>query len=53
MDPDRPSDSTHTRLTWALIVVAIGAIIGIGTTAALMARKGRPLPDDPDAPLFI
>lgn len=50
---DRSPDDTQARLTWALVVIAVGAIIGIGTTAALLARKGRPLPDDPDAPLFI
>ncbi|GAA5436269.1 hypothetical protein GCM10008959_13890 [Deinococcus seoulensis] len=53
MVSDRNPDQSHVLMTWALIVVALGAIIGIGTTAALMARKGRPLPDDPDAPLFI
>ncbi|WP_165795276.1 hypothetical protein [Deinococcus koreensis] len=53
MVSDRIHDHSQARLTWALIVVALGAIIGIGTTAALLARKGRPLPDDPDAPLFI
>lgn len=40
-------------MTWTLVVLAVGALLGIGTTAALMARKDRPLPDDPDAPLFI
>ncbi|MBZ9751334.1 hypothetical protein K7W42_10700 [Deinococcus sp. HMF7604] len=52
MVSDRRPDS-HARITWALFVIALGAIIGIGTTAALLARKDRPLPDDPDAPLFI
>ncbi|WP_168734948.1 hypothetical protein [Deinococcus sp. KSM4-11] len=52
MVPDA-HDPMHDRLTWALVVIAVGAIIGIGTAAALLARKGRPLPDDPDAPLFI
>lgn len=52
MASDRNPDQSHA-LTWALIVIALGAIIGIGTTAALLARKDRPLPDDPDAPLFI
>lgn len=47
------SDRSHVLTTWAMIVVALGALIGIGTTAALLARKDRPLPDDPDAPLFI
>lgn len=50
---EHPHDQTHDRLGWALVVIAVGAIIGIGTAAALLARKGRPLPDDPDAPLFI
>ncbi|GHF49753.1 hypothetical protein HNQ07_002833 [Deinococcus metalli] len=53
MVPDDTHGQTHERLTWALVVIAVGAIIGIGTAAALLARKGRPLPDDPDAPLFI
>ncbi|UBV42054.1 hypothetical protein LAJ19_10460 [Deinococcus taeanensis] len=53
MVSDRNPDQSHAQLTWALIVIAIGAIIGIGTAAALLARKDRPLPDDPDAPLFI
>ncbi|WP_221090806.1 hypothetical protein [Deinococcus aquaedulcis] len=53
MASDRTPDQSHARMTWALIVIALGAIIGIGTTAALLARKDRPLPDDPDAPLFI
>ncbi|MBZ9714021.1 hypothetical protein [Deinococcus multiflagellatus] len=53
MASDRNPDQSHARITWALIVIALGAIIGIGTTAALLARKDRPLPDDPDAPLFI
>ncbi len=52
MASDRNPDTSHA-LTWALIVIALGAIIGIGTAAALLARKDRPLPDDPDAPLFI
>ena len=47
------SDRNHVLMTWALVVVALGALVGIGTTAALLARKDRPLPDDPDAPLFI
>ncbi|MEW6420729.1 MAG: hypothetical protein AB1511_03235 [Deinococcota bacterium] len=47
------SDRSHVLMTWALVVLALGALVGIGTTAALLARKGRPLPDDPDAPLFI
>lgn len=47
------SDRNHVLMTWTLVVVALGALLGIGTTAALLARKGRPLPDDPDAPLFI
>jgi hypothetical protein len=47
------SDRSHARMTWALVVLALGALVGIGTTAALLARKDRPLPDDPDAPLFI
>lgn len=38
---------------WVLTVLGIGALLGIGTAAALLARKGRPLPDDPDEPLFI
>lgn len=53
MASDRNPDLSPATLTWALIVIAIGAIIGIGTAAALLARKDRPLPDDPDAPLFI
>lgn len=53
MASDHTSDHSNALITWTLIVVAIGAIIGIGTTAALMSRKGRRLPDDPDAPLFI
>lgn len=47
------SDRSHARMTWAFVVLALGALVGIGTTAALLARKDRPLPDDPDAPLFI
>jgi len=47
------SDRTHVLMTWTLVVVALGALLGIGTAAALFARKDRPLPDDPDAPLFI
>lgn len=48
------SDRSHVLMTWALVVIALGAVVGIGTTAALLARKDRPLPDDPDAPpLFI
>ncbi|BDP41236.1 hypothetical protein DAETH_12050 [Deinococcus aetherius] len=46
-------DRHQLVLTWALVIIAVGAAIGIGTTAALLARKDRPLPDDPDAPLFI
>ena len=38
---------------WILIVLGVGAVVGIGTAAALLARKDRPLPDDPDEPLFI
>ncbi|WP_165953336.1 MULTISPECIES: hypothetical protein [Deinococcus] len=47
------SDRSHVLMTWGLVLLALGALVGIGTTAALLARKGRPLPDDPDAPLFI
>ncbi|GGM13059.1 hypothetical protein [Deinococcus aerophilus] len=53
MVPDRPSEHSHALMTWTLIVIGIGAVIGIGTAAALLARKDRPLHDDPDAPLFI
>ncbi|MFD1731141.1 hypothetical protein ACFSC4_08785 [Deinococcus malanensis] len=49
----RTSDRSQVMMTWTLVVLAVGALLGIGTTAALMARKDRPLPDDPDAPLFI
>lgn len=38
---------------WTMLALSVGAAIGLGTAAALLARKGRPLPDDPDAPLFI
>lgn len=38
---------------WVLAVLGIGALLGIGTAAALLAHKDRPLPDDPDEPLFI
>ena len=34
-------------------MLGVGAVVGIGTAAALLARKDRPLPDDPDEPLFI
>ncbi len=40
-------------LFWVVLALTAGAGLGIGTAAALLARKGRPLPDDPDAPLFI
>lgn len=50
---DRHPDQTSATTTWALIVIAIGAIIGIAVTAALLTRKDRPQPEDPDAPLFI
>ncbi|MDB5044931.1 hypothetical protein ACFFLM_09185 [Deinococcus oregonensis] len=53
MGSDRSPDRSHLVLTWTLVVLAVGALVGIGTTAALLARKGRPLPDDPDEPLFI
>ena len=53
MVSDRTHEHSQVLITWTLIVIGIGAVIGIGTAAALMARKGRPLLDDPDAPLFI
>lgn len=53
MASDRNPDQSLALYSWALIVIAIGAVIGIGTAAAMLARKDRPLHDDPDAPLFI
>ncbi|WP_194165185.1 hypothetical protein [Deinococcus terrestris] len=52
MSSDRSSGS-HAPITWVFALLALGALVGIGTAAALLARKDRPLPDDPDAPLFI
>ena len=46
-------DHSPALITLMLIRIGIGAVIAIGTAAALMARKDRPLLDDPDAPLFI
>lgn len=53
MGSDDRSSSTQVAMFWVLLALAAGAAIGIGTAAALLARKDRPLPDDPDAPLFI
>ena len=47
------SDRRHAPLTWVFVVLAVGALVGMATAAALLAHKDRPLPDDPDAPLFI
>ncbi len=47
------SDRSPAPMTWVFALLALGALVGIGTAAALLARKDRPLPDDPDAPLFI
>ena len=50
------SDNQHRESVgwlWVLLVLTAGAVVGLGTAAALLSRKDRPLPDDPDAPLFI
>lgn len=39
--------------TWLLLVIAIGALAGIGITALVLGRKDRAAAEDPDAPLFI
>lgn len=49
---DRSVHSPLT-LTWMALALALGALIGIAATAALLNRQGRVQADDPDAPLFI
>ena len=53
MASSHDSQSFPVPLLWLVVVLTAGAALGIGTAAALLARKDRPLPDDPDAPLFI
>lgn len=48
----RQKQRSQVTLTWMLITLALGALIGIAAATAFLA-KDRPAQDDPDAPLFI
>lgn len=49
------SRSRHSQgqLNWALVLLGVGALLGIGAATVLLGRRDRLQPDDPDAPLFI
>lgn len=50
----RPSfKRSQDLLNWALVLLSVGAVVGIGAAAAFLGRRSRLQPDDPDAPLFI
>lgn len=49
---DRFSPS-FLALPWALLVLSIGALLGVGAATLLLNRRDRAQAEDPDAPLFI
>lgn len=48
----RQKQHSQLTLTWVLITLALGALIGIAAAAVFLA-KDRSAQEDPDAPLFI
>lgn len=48
---DRASSSLGSL--WVVLVLSLGALLGIGAAAALLGRRDRAQAEDPDAPLFI
>lgn len=53
MSPRRHSKRSQGLWNWALVLLGVGALVGIGAATALLSRRDRLQPEDPDAPLFI
>jgi hypothetical protein len=53
MGSRRTAPRSQGLLTWALLLIGVGALLGIGAASAYLGRKDRLQPEDPDTPLFI
>ena len=47
------SSSSSLALPWMVLVLSIGALLGVGLATVVLNRRDRAQAEDPDAPLFI